>query len=69
VIEEDLEWADLVVVMENTQRAEIGERLPKAYLRKRIVNLDIPDIFSYNQPELRELLREKMHGVEPSLEL
>jgi predicted protein tyrosine phosphatase len=60
VQEQQIEWADLVVVMENRQRAEIAKRFPKLYLQKQIISLDIPDIYQYNQPELVEILKEKM---------
>lgn len=55
-----LQWADLVIVMEEWMSKEIGERFPKEYLSKRIINLDIPDIYSYMQPELVKQLNEKM---------
>jgi predicted protein tyrosine phosphatase len=56
---EQLEKADLVVVMENFQREEIGKRFPAEYLKKKIILFDIPDYYSYNQPELINLLRKK----------
>ena len=52
-------WADVIAVMEDFQREEIGERFPRLYLKKRIVSLDIPDVFHYNQPELIELLNSR----------
>ena len=54
-----LSWADLVVVMENNQRKELGNRFPKYYLSKRIISLDINDFYSFNQPELINLLRTR----------
>ena len=56
----DLAWADLVIVMEEGQRSEIGKRFPKEYLSKKIINLDIPDIYQYNQSELTQILRERL---------
>lgn len=55
-----IEWADIVVVMENVQRAEIARRFPKQYLKKRIVSLDIPDIYYYEQEELSAALNSKI---------
>jgi predicted protein tyrosine phosphatase len=70
VTERELAWADLVVVMEEFQRTELSERFPKAYLKKRIISLGIPDIYSYNQPELVEVLKRRMGELaEPFLEL
>ena len=57
---QQLEWADLVMVMEDAQRKELAKRFPKQYLAKQILNLDIPDIYKYNQPELINILRSKV---------
>lgn len=63
VDKKQINWADLIVVMEEDQRKEIGKRFPEEYLDKRIVSLDIPDIFSFNQPELKNTLKEKIKKV------
>lgn len=55
----ELEWADLVAVMEDRQRTEISKRFPAQYLQKQIISLDIPDIYHYNQPELIDELKRK----------
>jgi predicted protein tyrosine phosphatase len=60
VTEEELSWADIILVMEEDQRAEIAKRFPEIYLQKRILSLDIPDIYHYNQPELIELLKNRI---------
>lgn len=57
---QQLVWADLIIVMEDTQRIEIAKSFPAIYLQKRILTLGIPDIYSYRQPELVQLLRAKM---------
>ena len=59
--EDDLSWADTVFVMEDFQRSEIAKRFPKQYLKKRILVLDIPDIYRYDQPELIEELNIKFN--------
>jgi len=64
VTESQLKWADMIIVMEDIQRTELAKRFPKLYLQKRILSLNIPDIYSFNQPELIELLNKKMHEVE-----
>src|SRR5574342_1243414 len=63
VTKEQMEWADLVVVMEDEQRLELSKRFPKIYLKKRIISLGIPDTYSYGQSELKELLKSKMKGT------
>ncbi len=60
VSSKDLQWADLVVVMEEEQRHELAKRFSKAYLQKRILNWDIPDTYNFNHPKLVEKLNEKM---------
>lgn len=57
---QQLKWADIVLVMEEVQRKELAKRFPKQYLKKQILSLDIPDVYFYNQPELIEVLKEKM---------
>ncbi len=59
VAENQLSWADIVVVMEEEQRIELVKRFPKLILQKRVISFDIPDTFCYNQPELIELLKLK----------
>ncbi len=63
VSEKDLSWADVVIVMEDFQRSEIGKRFPAVYLQKRIVSLDVPDIYHFNQPELIDVLEGKMKSL------
>ena len=42
--------------MEEHQREEIAKRFPK--IKKKIICLDIPDIYFYNQPALINKLKE-----------
>ncbi len=55
-----LEWADVVLVMERSQRRRIEVRFSSATKEKRIVSLDIPDRYSYMQAELIAELRAKV---------
>ena len=55
-----LEWADVVFVMEDWQRKVIGEKFPKQYLKKKIINLDIPDMYYFMNEELVKVLKEKV---------
>jgi len=57
---EDLEWADVVYVFEERQRSEIGRKFPTQYLKKRILNLEIPDIYGYMDRKLVDVLKRKM---------
>jgi predicted protein tyrosine phosphatase len=67
VQEEEIEWADVVIVMDDFQRTELGKRFPKLYIKKQIISLDIPDMYNYNQPELIEILESKMEEFLPSM--
>ena len=55
-----LQWADLIVVMEDEQRIELVKRFPDEVMKKRVISLNIPDYFSYGSPELIDHLRMKM---------
>ena len=57
----DLEWADLIFVMEDFQRTEISKRFPELYMKKQILSLDIPDTFCYMKKDLISLLNEKIN--------
>ena len=57
---EDLEWADIVYVFEERQRSEIGKQFPTQYLKKRILNLDISDVYGYMDDKLVDVLRRKL---------
>ncbi len=58
-----ISWADLIVVMEEHQRGKISELFPDLYLKKRIVSLDIPDVYKFMQNELVTLLQSKMKEI------
>lgn len=57
----ELEWADTIVVMERKQRKTISSWFPDVYLQKQVLCLDIPDEYQKDQPELVELLQERMN--------
>ncbi len=63
VTKKELSWADVIMVMEEAQRAEIAKRFPKQYMQKRIISLDIPDVYHFNQPELIEVLKSKVDSL------
>ncbi|MAH02006.1 MAG: phosphotyrosine protein phosphatase [Candidatus Woesearchaeota archaeon] len=59
-MEKLLDWADIVYVMEEKQKKFISENFPKQYLKKKIINLDIPDLYTYMDEKLVKVLREKV---------
>jgi len=56
----DLGWADLVLVMERRHKTRIIEDFRDEAELPRIRSLDIPDDYQFMDPELVELLREKV---------
>lgn len=60
VTTKEISWADAVIVMEEGQRSEIAKRFPKLYLQKRILSLDIPDVYDYGDSKLIKTLENKM---------
>ena len=63
VTEKQLQWADLIVVMEDAQREELSKRFPKIYVQKQILNLDVLDNYFYMQPELIKVLELKLERI------
>ena len=58
-----LEWADTIVVMENTHRNVIQKKFKDIYKTKRITCLYIPDDYDYMQPELINVMRHSVETV------
>ena len=57
-----LEWAEVVFVMEELHRLHVERAFRETARTKRIVCLDIPDMFYYMDEELVSLLTEKLRG-------
>lgn len=57
---EQLEWADIVFVMEQRHLDKLREEYGKHIKDKRVVCLDIPDNYEYMDPELVEILVKKV---------
>ena len=53
---EQIDWADLIIVVEARHRRRLAALCPHAIKGKHIVCLDIPDDFTFMQPELVALL-------------
>ncbi len=56
---EQIEWADLILVMEKRHRTRLAKRFRKHLNGKRIVVLNIPDNFDYMDPGLVALLKRR----------
>ncbi|MCG7852083.1 MAG: hypothetical protein MIO92_06140 [Methanosarcinaceae archaeon] len=55
-----LEWADIIFVMEKRQRNIIHKKFKDIYKKKRIVCMYIPDDYDYMDPDLIQLLKERL---------
>ena len=55
-----LEWADYIFVMENIHRSIIHYKYPTIYNKKKIICLDIQDIYEYMDQELVNILKIKI---------
>jgi len=53
-------WADLIFVMEKSQRSKMTKRFRPVLKNKQIVCLDIPDEYDYMDPELVRVLQRKV---------
>ena len=56
---EQLEWADLILVMEKEHRTRLNRRFRRHLGGKRIVVLGIPDDYEFMDPELIGLLKNR----------
>jgi predicted protein tyrosine phosphatase len=56
---EQIEWADIILVMEKSHRARLTQRFKAQLSGKKVACLDIPDDYEFMQPELIALLRKK----------
>ena len=56
---EQIEWADLILVMEMSHRTKLNRKFRKYLGGKRVVVLGIPDEFEYMEPRLVEILKQK----------
>ncbi|HEU4670683.1 MAG TPA: phosphotyrosine protein phosphatase [Dyella sp.] len=55
-----LDWADLVVVMEAHHARRLRERFGSRLRHTRVVSVDIPDRYAFMQPELVALLERRV---------
>lgn len=62
ISEKDLNWADLILCMEDDHKKRIKQLFPHSQLPP-IEVLDIPDEYEYMDDELIEILKEKVSGI------
>ncbi len=60
VTPELITWAELIFVMERAHRNKLSKKF-RSFLRgQRVICLEIPDEYDYIQPELIEVLRQRV---------
>lgn len=62
-----VEWADLICVMEPRHREKLKRTFSRWLRGKRVVCLQIADNFAFMQPELVQLLKERVGQISPAL--
>ena len=61
VSHQQINWADVIIIMEEDQGDEIAKRFPVEYLKKRVLCLNIPDVYNYGNPELKKVLIDQVN--------
>ena len=57
---EQIEWADIIFVMEKAHKNRLSARFKTHLNSKRVVCLDIPDEYEFMQPELIKMLEMRV---------
>ncbi len=57
--EEQVRWADVIIVMEKAHRTRLNRKLKNALVGKRVAVLDIPDNYEYMDAALVALLKAR----------
>ena len=60
---DDIEWADVIFVMEQKHKSRLVAGFTGLLANKPVHVLDIPDEYRYMDPELVELLERSVSGV------
>ena len=63
--EEQIKWADLIIVMEKTHRDRLNRKFKRVLAGKQIAVLDIPDNYDYMDPSLVALLKSRCASYSP----
>ena len=55
-----IEWADAILVMEDSHRTKIAKKFKDLLKNKKLAVLDIPDNYEYMDEDLIKILRNKV---------
>ncbi|UPK08132.1 low molecular weight protein tyrosine phosphatase family protein [Bradyrhizobium sp. 170] len=62
---EQVEWADIIFVMEKTHRTKLNRKFRARLRDKRVVCLDIPDDYEFMDPVLVRVLEKRVSRFLP----
>ncbi|TKF17564.1 protein tyrosine phosphatase [Enterovibrio norvegicus] len=57
---EDIDWADIIFVMESVHRNKLNKKFGALMKNTKVISLNIPDDFEYMDPQLIEILQQKV---------
>ena len=57
---EQVDWADIIFVMEKTHRNKLARQFQRHLKNKRVICLDIPDDYAFMDPVLVQLLESRV---------
>tara|TARA_B100000780_G_C21052043_1_gene422516 strand:+ start:65 stop:388 length:324 start_codon:yes stop_codon:yes gene_type:complete len=60
---EDIEWADIIFVMEKTHKNKLSSKFRRVIKDQKVISLDIPDDYEYMDEKLIEILQSKVPGL------
>lgn len=63
--QEQIQWADLVLVMETAHKERLNRKFKNVLARKRMAVLNIPDDYDYMDPSLIKLLKARCAAYIP----
>ncbi len=55
-----VEWADTIFVMEEVHKNKLQKKFKKYINKQRVICLNIPDEYKYIDPELIEVLKQRL---------
>lgn len=63
VSESDIEWAEVIFVMESKHKSRLAAEFGRLIAEKTVFVLDIPDEYKYMDPELVEELKNSVGAI------
>lgn len=57
---EQIEWADVIFVMEKTHRTKLNRKFRSSLNNKRVICLDIPDDYEFMDPVLVRIIENRV---------